>query len=514
MPAEEEMTAKASRDVVSIRDLLYRRLNIYLAAGWVLATLLTGAAGTQYFNEGLRGRVIHLANIILAFETARDQGERPAVRIDNFLPDRMDDIGVNDYFIVVIRDNAVRYSTIDLPSEELLALPLSGGMSYPATFLGYEWPITFIDWRLYGVEDPDRNVRVVVGLWQGEMFLGILTVTLFVFTVGLLVGAVSLLLARRVVGQVVHPLEESAAAVMQRKENEMTPIRLGTRLRELTQIEDALNDLIARLDATVRRERNFIANAAHELRTPLAAVRAQAEAVELHAVTPEVHGQIDGMLEATDRATRLISQLLQLARSESVTAGAADAEPVDLVAIARDLIAQFTPEILKDRGDIELVAPASVTLPGNRELIHALLRNLLENAVKYAGAPKRIVVTVDTEPAGLQPNDLLPDGAQPDVPQPEGPQPEGARAGPSVCIEDNGPGMSAADFEKAVAKFERLGRKSGEGAGLGLSIVQDIAQRQKLELKPGRSQSLGGLKITVSFTRLSSVRSAPDSSPA
>lgn len=506
MAKDHELARETSREAVSIRGILYYRLNIYLAAGWVLATLLTGAAGTQYFNEGLRGRVIHLANIILSFETARDQDARSAGRIDNFLPDRMDDIGVNDYFIVVIRDNAVRYSTIDLPSEELLALPLSGRMSHPATFLGYEWPITFIDWRLYGVEDLDRNVRVVVGLWQGEMFLGILTVTLFVFTVGLLVGAVSLLLARRVVGQVVHSLEDSAAAVMRRTENEMTPIRLNTRLRELTQIEDALNDLIARLDDTVRRERNFIANAAHELRTPLTAVRAQAEAVELQAVTPEVRGQIDGMLEATDRASRLISQLLQLARSEAVATGASDQEPVDLAAIARDLIAQFTPEILKDRGDIELVAPASVIVPGNRELIHALLRNLLENAVKYAGAPKRIVVTVDPEAAGLQPAGLQPDAAQSDRPEPG--------AGPAVRIEDNGPGMSPADFKKAVAKFERLGRKSGEGAGLGLSIVQDIAQRQKLKLTPGRSQSLGGLKIIVSFTRLSSVRSAPDSSPA
>ncbi|TQV83778.1 sensor histidine kinase [Denitrobaculum tricleocarpae] len=473
MPEEEKMLEASSRKTVSIRDILYRRLNIYLAAGWVIATLLTGLAGTQYFNEGLRGRVIHLVNIIMAFETAREQDAGSVGRIDNFLSDQMDDIGVNDYFIVVILDNAVRYSTIDLPSEQLLALPLHGEMSYPSSFLGYEWSVPFIDWRLYGVEDPDQRVRVIVGLWKGEVFFGILTITLFVFAVGLIVGAVSLLLARRVVAQVVHPLEDSATAVLQRKENEMTPIRLNTRLRELTQIEDALNDLIARLDATVRRERHFIANAAHELRTPLAAVRAQAEAVDRQAVTPQIRGQIDGMLDATDRASRLIAQLLQLARSEAVASDASDAEPIDLVAIARDLIAQFTPEILESRGDIELFAPDAVTLPGNRELVYALLRNLLENAVKYAGTPKHIVVTV----AG---------GQNPD---------------PSICIEDNGPGMSEANFQKAFAKFERLGRKSGDGAGLGLSIVHDIAKRQKLRLMRDQSPQLGGLKVTVSFTR-------------
>ncbi len=492
-PGEGKTPEEGPRKAVSIRDILYRRLNLYLAAGWVLATLLTGAAGTQYFNEGLRGRVIHLVNIIMAFETARNLDEASVGRIDNFLSDQMDDIGVNDYFIVVILDNAVRYSTIDLPSERLLALPLRGEMSYPSSFLGTDWVIPLIDWRLYGVEDPSQRVRVIVGLWQGEVFFGILTVTLFVFTVGLLIGAISLLLARRVVGQVVHPLEETATAVLARKENEMTPIRLNTRLRELIQIEDALNDLIARLDATVRRERNFIANAAHELRTPLAAVRAQAEAVDLQAVTPQIRGQIDGMLEATERASRLIAQLLQLARSEAVAADASDAEPVDLVSIARDVIAQFTPEILESRGDIELVAPDAVTLPGNRELIYALLRILLENAVKYAGSPKQIIVTLDPGPNNPGPNNPGPNNPGSTNP--------GSQAGPSICIEDNGSGMSEADFQKAFAKFERLGRKSGDGAGLGLSIVHDIAKRQKLRLMRDQSPQLGGLKVTVSFTR-------------
>ncbi len=469
------MSEGNSQKAVSIRDILYRRLNIYLAAGWVIATLLTGAAGTQYFNEGLRGRVIHLVNIIMAFETARNQDEGSVGRIDNFLSDQMDDIGVNDYFIVVILDNAVRYSTIDLPSERLLALPLRGEMAYPSSFLGTDWIIPFIDWRLYGVEDPSQRVRVIVGLWQGEVFFGILTITLFVFAVGLIVGAISLLLARRVVAQVVQPLEESAAAVLQRKENEMSPIHLNVQLRELTQIEDALNDLIARLDATVRRERSFIANAAHELRTPLAAVRAQAEAIDMQGVTVEIRGQINGMLEATDRASRLISQLLQLARSESAVAS--DVESIDLVDVARDLISRFTPEILESEGDIELVAPMSARLLGNRELIHTLLRNLLENAVKYAGSPKHIIVTIDAA----------------------------AEAGPSICVEDNGPGMSASDFQAAMAKFERLGRKSGDGAGLGLSIVQEIVQRQKLTLLGDRSRELGGLKVTLRFNPKSSV---------
>jgi signal transduction histidine kinase len=263
---------------------------------------------------------------------------------------------------------------------------------------------------------------------------------------------------------------------MQRGENEMMPIHLDSGLNELIQIEDALNDLIARLDRTVRRERNFIANAAHELRTPLAAVRAQAEAIDMQGISPQVSGQINGVLEATDRATRLISQLLQLARSESATPVNADGNSIDLVAIARDLISQITPEIFEVRGDIELIAPASARVPGNAELIHAMLRNLLENAVKYAGKPIRISVTVEA----------------------------GGEDGPSICVEDNGPGLSELDFQAALVKFERLGRKSGGGAGLGLSIVQEIVERLNLRIAMASAGRLGGLKVTVLFHRIAS----------
>ena len=456
---------------VSIRDILYRRLTLYLAAGWLFATVLIGIAGAQYFTEGLRGRVVHFADMVLAFETSGESvSGQVTQRIDNFLTANANDIGVTDYFVVVIRDRAVRYSTIDLPSEALLALPLKGEVKHSVVTGGDDLLFPLTDWRLYGIEDETKRVRVIVGLWQGEAVIGIVVVTAFVFTVGLIVGAISLTLARRVVGEVVGPLERSAAAVMTRKDNEMTPIRLNTELVELAQIEDAINDLIVRLDSTVRQERDFIANAAHELRTPLAAVRAQAEAIDTQGLTPEVVNQINSTLAAADRAARLISQLLQLARSESAAVTASASDAVDLVAVARDLIAQFTPQILDTQGDIELLAPDSVVLSGNRELIYTLLRNLLENAVKYAGVPKRISLAVDTS---------------------------GGSA--SVSVEDNGPGMSEADFHKAFAKFERLGRKSGDGAGLGLSIVQEIARRQKLEIKLDRADRLGGLKITVRF---------------
>lgn len=458
----------------SIRDILYRRLSIYLSVGLMVGTVLVGVAAAQYFNEGRRGRIIHFAELVLL--AIREVSERPDVlstRNDNILSKYVDDISVTDYFVVVIRNGEVVYTTLDLPTPVLFDLPLEGEFSLEreGVIFGNK-----IDWELYGIADEELNARIIIGVWQGEAILGTLTVTGLVFAIGLIIGTITLMLVRRLVRQVVQPLEDSAAAVMQRGENEMMPIHLDSGLNELIQIEDALNDLIARLDRTVRRERNFIANAAHELRTPLAAVRAQAEAIDMQGISPQVSGQINGVLEATDRATRLISQLLQLARSESATPVNADGNSIDLVAIARDLISQITPEIFEVRGDIELIAPASARVPGNAELIHAMLRNLLENAVKYAGKPIRISVTVEA----------------------------GGEDGPSICVEDNGPGLSELDFQAALVKFERLGRKSGGGAGLGLSIVQEIVERLNLRIAMASAGRLGGLKVTVLFHRIAS----------
>lgn len=463
-------------DTISIRDILYRRLNTYLAIGWIIATILIGFAGSQYFNEAQRGQISHFANLILAFENAQENTHTPGESIQNLITETTNDIGIADYFIVVIRDEKVLYSTINLSSDQLLSLPLEGAFKYSHSNLPSTMGIMDDHWRLYGVEDNNHNTRVIVGTFEGEVFLGIITITAFVFSIGLIVGITSLFLARRTVRQVVEPMEKAAATVRQPRQNQLSPIYLNSNLYEIVKIQDALNDLIARMDRTVRREQSFIANAAHELRTPLAAIRAQAEAIDIKTVPAEVSKQIKRMLDATERATRLITQLLQLARSESITARHKDETPTDLVHIAKNLVTDFAPQLLDENGEIELIAPISLAVNANHELIHILLRNLIENAVKYAGRAndisKRLIVEVSYDESNH----------------------------PAISVEDNGNGMNEVDFKSSFSKFDRLGLKSGSGAGLGLAIVDEIAKRQDLQISQRKAHRLGGHKVIVTFS--------------
>ncbi|WP_125933007.1 sensor histidine kinase [Kiloniella majae] len=472
---------------LSIRDVLYRRLSIYLAAGWIIATVLIGFASSQYFNEAQRGQITHLAYRILAFESAYNKTESSIKTTYNQLTKTTSDIGITDYFIVIIKNGQIHYTTINLPDNELLALPMEGKLTYQAKNQLTIWGAIDDDWTLYSVVDQKQNIRVIIGSWQGEVSLGILTITSFVFSVGLIVGVISLLVARRTVKQVVEPMEHAATIVRARKHNHLSPIELGSDLYEIKEIEDALNNLIARMDQTIRREQNFIANAAHELRTPLTAIRTQAEAINPKTIPEEVKKQINGMLVATERATRLISQLLQLARSESIALGTDENEPTDLVDFTRMVISDFVPQIYEDGGEIELISPDSLNLTINRALIHSLLGNLIENAVKYAGKDMCEYSEKDREKNTSAFKSISVELGHTEQGQ------------VFISVEDNGNGMSKSDFKASFAKFDRLGKKSGSGAGLGLSIVKQITQRQNLILDQQPATRLGGHKVIVIF---------------
>ncbi|KLN61606.1 hypothetical protein WH96_04475 [Kiloniella spongiae] len=465
-------------------------MSIYLATGWIIATVLIGFASSQYFNEAQRGQITHLAHRILAFESAYNKTENSIKQTHSQLTQTTSDIGIADYFIVIIKNGQIHYTTINLADDELLALPMEGQLKYQAK--NHPWGVIDNNWALYGVYNQEQNIKVIVGTWQGEVFLGILITTAFVFSIGLIVGVISLLVARRTVKQVVEPMEHAATIVRARKHNQLSPIELGSDLYEIREIEDALNNLIARMDQTIRREQNFIANAAHELRTPLTAVRTQAEAINPKTIPEEVKKQISGMLAATERATRLISQLLQLARSESVTLRANEGELTDLVDFTRTVISDFVPRIYEGGGEIELISPDNLNQTINRALIHSLLGNLIENAIKYSGKYVSKDASDDTK-ANISKLISVELGHT-------------EQGKVFISVEDNGDGMSKSDFKASFAKFDRLGKKSGSGAGLGLSIVKQIAQRQNLILDQQPATRLGGHKIVVIFNSPSGIK--------
>ncbi|MFT4194897.1 ATP-binding protein [Ottowia sp.] len=270
-----------------------------------------------------------------------------------------------------------------------------------------------------------------------------------------------------VVGRALAPVERVRAQVAARRADDLAPLPTAGLPAELRPLVDEMNGLLTRLAAAWAALTHFTADAAHELRSPLAALRLQAQSLE-RAQDHETRRIAAGrLLAGIDRATRLVEQLLALARQEGAAREAAFA-PVDLAALARAAVADARPEAERRRIDLVLHVPAPAVAPGQAEALAVLLRNLVENALRHA-----------------------PEGGQVRV---------GARAageGAELVVEDSGPGIAPGDRPRVLDRFHRVPGTPGHGSGLGLAIVRAVAERHGATLALDESPALGGLRVRV-----------------
>jgi len=220
----------------------------------------------------------------------------------------------------------------------------------------------------------------------------------------------------------------------------------------------------------VMTERRFTADAAHELRTPIAAIRAQAQ-VALGAgsdVSQRDHA-LRYTLAGCDRATRLVEQLLTLARLEAAPAAvASSAAPVNLSGLARSVAADLAPAAMVRHQILELEAGAPCWVTGNDVLIGVMLRNLIDNAMRYSPDGAKVLLNVTTE------------------------------AGQTVLrVEDSGPGMTDSQIARLGERFYRVLGSDQPGSGLGWSIVKRLADAFGARIQVSRSSLSGGLAVEV-----------------
>ena len=219
-------------------------------------------------------------------------------------------------------------------------------------------------------------------------------------------------------------------------------------------------------------QQHFVADAAHELRTPLAALRLQAQSLD-RADTLEARRVAVGRLTAgIDRATRLVEQLLILARQEASAAEgtAAKTRPVDLADLARRTAADLAGVAAAKGVDIGVQQADPASVDGHPDALQILLRNLVDNGIKYTPGGGTVDISV------------LDDGKR-----------------VTVLVEDSGPGIPADERERVFDRFYRVAGSEAAGSGLGLAIIKAIAERHGATLTLDRSERLGGLKAIVSF---------------
>ncbi|MGR9114847.1 MAG: sensor histidine kinase N-terminal domain-containing protein [Gammaproteobacteria bacterium] len=274
----------------------------------------------------------------------------------------------------------------------------------------------------------------------------------------------------KAVGRGLQPLHQLAAEISQRSPRDLSPIPESHVFLEVHTLTDTINDLLGRLSAVIASQQRFIANAAHQLRTPLAGLKLQAERAlrenDLTAIKP-AFVQIKN---SADRVSHMITQLLVLARSGPVD-GAFKLDRVDLRQLARETCIDLAPKAMHHKVELGYEGPDhALYIKGDAVLLRELLSNLIDNAISYGRG--NIVVSLNRDPL------------------------------PCLSVEDDGPGIPESERDKIFERFYRIPGSQGDGCGLGLAIVKEIADLHKAHLKLGPAGPKGGTKIELQFSEL------------
>ncbi|MGL4230662.1 MAG: sensor histidine kinase [Casimicrobium sp.] len=444
------------------------RRNLLLWLLWPLLLIAPAVAGLQYFltlrpalhafDRSLGATVISIANFVrmspegLQFDMSA-QTER-SIRTD--------------------QTDAIFY-VVTGPKNELVAgdPPLA------------ETPITLAaqEWRFYDAHVFDQAVRVgALGVACGEavcqvrvaqtrgarnalrndMLIGT-ALSLMLLTAALTVAAL-IATARGL-----RPLRRLSKQLGSRSLTDLRHLTARDVPREALPVVDAVNRLFERVHAGSDAQQAFLADAAHQLRTPLATLKTEAELAVMQQHPPELSATLERINAAAGRAARLGTQLLSLARADASASSALPTEMVDLKLLASEAAEEWVPRALAANIDLGFeLQPAVVN--GQVFFLQELLANLIHNALAYAGSGAHATVRTYTT-GGVA----------------------------TLEVEDNGPGISREDRHRVLQRFQRGAQSQGQGSGLGLAIVNDIVQAHGAQLLLSEGSHGKGLRVQIAF---------------
>jgi two-component system sensor histidine kinase TctE len=275
------------------------------------------------------------------------------------------------------------------------------------------------------------------------------------------------------VGRGLRPLASLRGEVESRSHRDLSPLPETRAPLELQPLIHAMNGLLGRLSAVLAAQQRFIADAAHQLRTPLAGIKTQTELALRHSNSEQVEATLQQLHTATEKTTRLVNQLLSLARAEPGEKREHATEPLDLTALARETTMEWVPRALERNIDLGFDAPeAGARIEGNAFLLKEMLNNVLDNALRYTQRGGQVTVRVAPDTSVVRLN-----------------------------IEDTGPGVPEAERERVFERFYRVLDGGAEGCGLGLAIVREIAQSHNAEVRLDAGPNGIGTCVQMAFPR-------------
>lgn len=323
-------------------------------------------------------------------------------------------------------------------------------------------------WRVLTLSEPGLQRRVQVAEPQGvrdEMLREFIWDTFMPVVLALPFLTLLIWLG---VGRGLQPLRELARTLKTRAPDSLAPVQLEHPPAELQPLQAALNDLLGRLEEAFARERRFTADAAHELRTPIAGIRMQAQ-VALRSTEDEArHQALRQVIQGTDRATHLVAQLLTLARLEP--GHVLEKAPVDLCALAEDSMASLGDDAAARGTRLALRCEAPVWVQGEAGSLGILLRNLIDNAIRYGGPNGMVEIGITQGEQGVE-----------------------------LSVMDAGPGIPPEERQRVLERFYRRLGTEEEGSGLGLSLVARIAALHDARLELNSGLNGRGLGVIIRF---------------
>jgi len=430
---------------------LKSRLTLYVVLPVVLALLVIGGTGFySAYNEAQEiydSELSHVADLMLALLSAEDEEEAKQGHADD------DDAQVNPDIVELGND----FDNTGQSHDRQIAFRIwrNGKLlfySREAANFGEEHTTAgFSDlklngkkWRFYALPDVKTGYTLEIAQKSKARNVLIMEVLSSIFSPLILLLPIILILTWVGLRAGLKPLLAVSYAVKSRSALDLTPITTWRTVNEITPLIDAINGLLANLDYALKKERRFTDFAAHELRTPIAIFKTQAQTALKATDDAQRRMILEAQVQAADRATNMVDQLLTLARLEHTDI---PTKKLSLGEIARELTAERLPFAEQKHITLRCEQQNSVFVHSNRELLTIMLSNLIDNAIKYTPAQGEVSVKISAE------------------------------SGAAVfCVSDTGPGIPEDQLPYVTERFYRVSRHQQPGAGLGLTIVKRAAE--------------------------------------
>ncbi len=438
------MTAPAARRRVSLTGQLFRRILILLAAIIVVIGSMTFWTAQSQVNKLYDGQLITGANVLRALmldeirERSETRDDAKTIEVGDDLLSEEDRKAFDTY---------ADWRMFRLWKDGRLILGSDTGPPAPLRITsaeGFSMQGTGRDaWRIFTLPLSDAGVTVQIGERVGIRAVIIERIILELIVPLLLLVPLSMLLIWLSLADGLQALRTLVGEIGRRGPADLAPLAVEERPVDLEPLATSVNELMRRLEESYRQERRFIDNAAHQLRTPLAALSLQAQLIALEEDPQQRAEQVVKLRAAVSRAADLTEQLLTLARIGSTPA---QATTIDMHAEAANVLAETALVATAKNVSLALDGDAA-PIAGDPAMLRLILANLVENAVANTAAATEVQIRLSADEAQC-----------------------------FVVVADHGPGVPAAERERVFERFFRGAHATGMGSGLGLSIVEEAAR--------------------------------------